>query len=1228
MKWTREQSEAIQNTRQSLLVSAAAGSGKTAVLAERAAHLVCDASNKCDVDGLLVVTFTNAAAAEMRARIESTLRKRLESSDDARLRRQLLLIDRAQISTLHAFCTSLLRQHFSVLGLDPGFRVLDEEEVSLIKHETARRLLDDRYETDADGEFQRFVDVYADGHDPQVLQQVVKMHDLMCSLVDRDGWLEQVTRSITEAAKARSLAKSRLGAQLGQIVTRWLGDLHERWKKLSGHHEYAANVREHLNSIEWWQRAFAHDGFDGLAREVAKFDPERLPGIRNGPPIGRKIGKLKAEMKKSPMLLFCRYTEQQWRDGLKSILPATSVLVDLVRDFDEAFAGAKRELRGVDFADLERFTLKVLRKSSTGDDLTPSPVAESCRRRFKHVLVDEYQDINQVQEAILQLVSGERNQFGVGDVKQSIYRFRLADPRRFLERYDALKAGGQMTNLDKSSEKRRRSPSHTPTLFDADDGPPGAVIDLSSNFRSRAPLLNVVNAVFERLMSSDAVEIEYDKSHRLQSGAIYPEAPNSFHGSPVEMHLLSDGTDAADDEDDDEPDVELDRTEREAAFVAQRLRQLIDSRVNVFEKQPDGTLAPRPLRYRDIVILMRSMKVKGRQVANVLRVAGIPVHTDSGSGFFDSMEVQDLIELLRLLDNQQQDIPLAAVLRSPLSGLADPEDCLARVRLAYDPRQVPFHQAVVRYAAEHSDELAAHLGEFLDRLRVWRAQAHQRPLAELIWHIYDQSGYLAFCSGMEDGQQRAANLLEFYERARQFGSFQRQGLSRFMKFLDDLAEQSDLGQPSVASEADDVVRVMSIHKSKGLEFPVVVVMDVGKKFNPADTRGSILVDRVAGIGLVVADEQKRIRYPSLAHVLVEQRIRQQMLAEEVRVLYVAMTRAREHLILVGTCAEKKVQDWRDEWGSHVGRLPPERVLGAGAMLDWLGPAAAAIHAQHPTDRIDITWHAERQVREWATRAERRAVLSDRQLRLARLEPLVPAPLVHPQAQRVIERLTRDYPHRRFTTLPAARSVGALTKTGRVAPAGSSDWHEPLVPFDIELRSPRCVLGTVKPSPTDIGSATHLVLEHLDFSRPCDRDDLKGQVAELVQRKLLERNVADVVDLDSIVWMMNTPVGALLRRNAQALFRELAIYFPLTLDSADPFDRTMVRGRADVVIPDRDGAVIVDYKTDAVTTQTVDARAEFYRPQLGQYRHAMGEILGEPVTKAVLVFLKPRVLREA
>ena len=897
--------------------------------------------------------------------------------------KQLLLLNRAQISTLHGFCTSFLRRHFHLIDLDPNFRVLDEEEVRLLKHETARDLLDERYESDETGQFQQFIDQYGTGDDQIVLRRVLHLHEMMCSVVDPDGWLNEKAKLIAQAKNAMPLVKSEYGKQLASTIRNWLDDIRARWLQLAGHiaeipglDPYDEYVNELLAAVDTWQEAFADGNFDALSKEIAQFDAGRLPSMKNAPPekeiVQAQIDAIRKEMKQGSIASQSRFTEQQWRDGLASIYPAAKVFVDLTRDFRKRFDQAKRELRGLDFSDLERLTLQILRQKSQGSALMPSPIARIYHKQLEHVLVDEYQDINEVQDAILGLVSrecvvGEKgavtNLFCVGDVKQSIYRFRLAAPGMFLRRYNRFREASSPLPLPPGegrgvgvTENRTASDSKRPltlTLSQGERGPEGAVIDLSSNLRSRGPLLEVINSVFERLMVEDAVDIEYDESHRLRPGATYPSENAEIFSQARRRnctcyhHLRRSASH-------DDATEDLDRTEREAAFIAQKISRLIQSGVNVAEKTADGSLKLRPIQYRDIVILLRSMKFKSEQCARILRDSGIPVHSESGTGFFGAMEIRDMLSLLRILDNQQQDVPLAAMLRSPLSGLAQPDDCLARIRLAYrDAQEIPFHRAVVLYAENQNDELAAQLKAILRDLSEWRRMAHQRPLAEVIWHIYDATGYLAFCAGMEDGQQRVANLIDFYERARQFGSFHRQGLSRFMQFLDSLAEQSDLGAPSVASEADDVVRIMSVHRSKGLEFPVVIVPDLGKKHNLQDAHGTVLVDRDVGIGLMVADEKLRVKYPSLAHALVQDRIKQQTLAEEMRVLYVAMTRAREHLILMGTSEESSLQQWRDEWAAHVGPLPSPRILAAGRMLDWIGPAAVMME-----QGIEIAWHGD------------------------------------------------------------------------------------------------------------------------------------------------------------------------------------------------------------------------------------------------------------------------------
>jgi ATP-dependent helicase/nuclease subunit A len=1296
--WTDAQWRGITTTGRSLLVSAAAGSGKTAVLAERCAHLVCDAADSCDVDELLVVTFTEAAAAEMKSRIGKALRARAAANPSDRLTRQLALLDRASISTLHGFCSRLLRQQFHLVGLDPAFGVLDADDAKLLRGDVARQLFADRYELDEKGEFSRLVDAYAEGDDARLARLVLHAHEMLTSLVDPEAWTDRALRRIREGAEAPKLTDTELGRELYDFVSAGLSSIAERCDAAiaqlgsgvdvrtpdsdtpsplpspggrgrkgrgsstpggepvtipplppgegggEGVHKRkgasAANnpfaryidlLKDHRSTLYLWERQLKENGIDALAAEVATFVPGKLPPVKNDVP-GKDAAKAAVDavrdaMKAGDWRDCLRFTTAEWRDGLNAILPHAEVFLGLVKQFGERYRMAKEAARAVDFSDLERLALKALRDPAVADSLSPSPAARDCHRRFRHVLVDEYQDINEVQDAILALVSRESlcgvpgvetNLFSVGDVKQSIYRFRLAEPTRFLERERRFR-GSEISNLKPEFSNPQSQ------IPDLKSNPPGEVIDLQANFRSRGPLLAAVNAVFERLMTADAADITYDASHRLHPGKTFPNPVNgecTFRGAPIELHLLPKKLDAAPEETEPAPDSncetdddasDLDRAEREALLVAQRIRQMMGldggTPTCVAETNADGTAGFRPLRFGDVVILLRSMKHKADEYAEVLEAAGVPVHSESSSGYFESMEVRDLLSLLALLDNQRQDVPLAAVLRSPLAGLERAEDALALIRIAYPPGKegLPFHEAARRYAAERDDALAGRLRAFFAKLAEWRSLAQRRPLADLVSAVYDDTGYLAYVGGLHNGRQRVANLLYLRERAAQFGSFHRQGLSRFLQFLESLREESDLGQPSVASEAEDVVRIMSVHRSKGLEFPVVFLPDLGKAINLQDCAGSVLVDRRAGLGVAVVDEAKRVRYPSLASMLVQNRLRQQALAEELRVLYVAMTRAQEHLVLVGTTGTESPARWAARWSGHNGPLPTDAVLGARTMLDWLGPVAAATTA---SDVFEVRVHDPADVLAWRHPSQRGGAAGERLRRLAALEPLDPPPAPHPIADEAIRRLTARYDFGPFARTAAARPMAEGT-AGRTAATLS--------------KSP-LLAGTTPPTGDEIGTATHTVLRHLDFRRPVDRESIAAQVQELVDRRLLSAAEAARVDTEAIAWLMASEVGGLLRENTTNLRRELPVYAasPVDADSTDPADRVMLRGRIDVLIPLADRSVLIDYKTDNVAAEQVPARADGYRAQVDAYAHTVEVMTGKPVDLK-LVFLRPRII---
>ena len=647
--------------------------------------------------------------------------------------------------------------------------------------------------------------------------------------------------------------------------------------------------------------------------------------------------------------------------------------------------------------------------------------------------------------------------------------------------------------------------------------------------------------------------------------------------------------------------------------------------MHIVDKNIDGTHIVRPLAYRDVVILLRATKFKSDQYAEILRRHDIPVHRDSGSGFFNTTEVRDMLALLKLIDNAQQDIPLAAVLRSPLLHLPDTESAFARIRIAYAGRDpfVPFHQAVTRYAAEQNDDLAAQLRTLLDTLTRWRTLSRLRPPAELIWRIFEETDYLTYCSGLENGEQRCANLRYFHERAKQFGTFDRQGLYRFVRFLEGLQAKRDIGMPSVLGAGEDVVRIMSVHHSKGLEFPVVFLPDLGKKINLASSSGRVLADRERHLGMAAVDESKQVRYPSLAYVLVQERLRQQLLAEELRVLYVATTRAKEHLILVGTCESGRCEKWTASHGTRIGPLPADMVLAANTMLDWIGSAAAAMRGGGDNGIETIT-HDAAEISAWIASPTGKRGLSPAQQSLAGLNPLTPPPSADPVADAVIERLEYQYAFAPFANLRAAIAVTEWAKRSR-EDASLTIPQTPLAPFAALSKSTSL-------NAADRGTATHLVLEHLDYSRPCRGEDLTQQIDRMVHTKLISPEQAAAVNRETIEWFVDGEIGQMIRNAAKGdVIRELAFNLALppdelsqTPNSSDPRDQIMLRGRIDLLIRQGDSFIVIDYKTDNISEDQIKARAAYYEPQVQIYRQAILEITRIPVSAVYLIFLSPRL----
>jgi len=1240
--WTAAQRAAIETTGQSVLVSAGAGSGKTAVLAARCAYLVSDARPPCNIDELLVVTFTDAAAAEMRQRIAQALRQRMAiAPNQGRIKYQLALLDSAHISTIHAFCRRLLNRYFAQADIDPQAPIMDPHDAALLRQETAQGVFEHLAEQEGRrGEaFLDLVAAYGAAGEGALQRLILKISDFLDSLPDPDDWIEE-TQARFKSARPAVLAKpwlEQLCDTLRAELAEQIRTVEKQLRNLSACpaylDEFLPPLSDYRDALEVWLEKLDSNPLpktiDGICTgAIADFKFSTIPAKRGR--MYKDLGEAEqAEFAAAQDLVkgvrdklykkrlaesFSRFTCADWAEGIARTAPHVRTLLTILQSVRKQYRAAKADLGVVDFGDLQRVTLDLLRDETTG-------IAARLRDDFRHVLVDEFQDVNPVQAEILRLISHESgakrpgNLFAVGDVKQSIYRFRLAEPRLFLQRHRAFQ---------KTDPK-------------ADRGAVGRAIHLVENFRSSREIITAINGVFEKIMAPDLGGIAYDEHAKLKYG---PDDAKPAGGPALELHTLQKLSRADDTGDDDTDALDWEQIEREAYVIAERI----------------GSLVEQGRRYGDIVILQRSMKLRTAVLARTLSQLDIPVFADGSGGFFESIEVLDMLALLSLLDNEQQDIPMAAVLRCPIFGEPLTDEQLAELRVALPDaeRSLPFHVAVRRYAEAGRDSiLKSRLVAILDQLRRWRHRSRRRPLADVLWQVYEESGYPARISGLRDGRQRRANLLQLHEYARQFGDFRRQGLHRFLQFIDTLRESgADLDAGTVATPAGNVVRIMTVHRSKGLEFPVVILGELGKQFNMADARGAILIDRRLGIGMQAVDVDRRITYPTLPHRLVARAVKDQSLAEELRILYVAMTRAKEKLILVGTGNPPKLSVSTTE---DDGPLPLLERQGAQGMLDWVAGAIAA----QPAGRVTLLSDPPNPEAVFAARH-----YSAEEMSTWRIEPHIPtkasqrlqklshmAPLGHPPvsagAQPVVDlvrrRLTTPYAGRAMTHIPAVVAASALKHRYMALhdiedPAAEWSAGEPRdakpAASARRFKTPDFLSRSRDPEPTSLGTWTHALLQRVDLARPCDKADLIRQRKELVSAGVLARDEAAAVDLDAIAWFFTTPLGQRLRQPSTRHLREWP--FTLGIDphrynpeagAGDTEDLVLVRGIIDLLFDTGEGWEILDYKTDNVRGENLQQRADLYAGQLRIYADAAEAVWKRRPKRCWLAFLTPRQIVE-
>lgn len=1226
MGWTPKQEEAITSRDQNLLVAAAAGSGKTSVLVERIVRRILD--DGIDIHKLLVVTFTKAAAAEMRARVGKAL---AEAANDPAKRqvaeRQLLLLNSAHISTLHSFCQSIIRQYFYRLELDPGFRLGSDTELKLLQAEVLEGLFAAKYDS-GDEAFYQLVNCYSSDRDDRKLASLVlRLYSFSRSHPWPSVWLDTLVEPY------RTCSESDIdGTDWAQLIQEKLAfelEPHFAWYEkmadLATHpgnpYEYHSLLVAEREQLRVVKAAFGDWRTLRQAMNNVIFErlpSKKMPGVSEEAKELFKKGRDRAKewIRKVNPVFFDRSPEDLLKD-MRQLVGSVSDLVRLVQDYDEAFAQAKRAKGIIDYNDLEHFTLQILRHRDAGPDhAVPSAVALELREKFAEVLVDEYQDTNEVQESIINLITSpdRPNRFMVGDVKQSIYRFRLAEPGLFLAKYQNYSQEGAA--LDRR-------------------------IDLSHNFRSDPTVLHGVNFLFRQLMTAAAAEMNYGIDEYLNPGAEYPRSAGRCVTGPVEVMLLDldgvagddgedatnveeDGVDEADEGEDGNPDIaELSRFEQEARLIARRIVELKEGNYEVFDKD----CGFRPIQWRDIVILLRAVSNKAAILLDAFREYGIPAYAEQGGGYFGATEVQVMLSLLNVIDNPRQDIYLAAVLRSPLVGLKAAQ--LAEMRLAGGKS---FLDAMEQYRQEgENDALRDKLANFADTLAKWRTQARRRGVAELIWQIFRDTGYYDYVGGLPGRALRQANLRALYDRARQYEATNFRGLFRFLRFIDRLkTEGADLAMARALGESEDVVRIMTIHKSKGLEFPVVFVADLGKDFNLKDTKAAVLCHKNYRLGLYRHLPDERVSYATLGWHAISHKLAMESRAEELRILYVALTRAREKLILVGTA--KRMQDKAIEWCYQVERqdekLPDGLIATASNYLDWLGPALVRhLHGQAlreygacetspvPTAFCDdqSAWDIKvYTVADFTFRGGETPADTETLARIARLEPVDAGT----GTDFVAKRLQWQYNCTEAVFTPAKLSVSEIKRrfqdedTAVVNPS----WHPPTI-----SARPAFIQAEGKLTAAEYGTIMHTVMQHIDIYGDTTPDGIVAQLDSLMSRELLLPEQVAAIDARAVALFYDSALG---RRMKEAAWHKREMAFSLMVPAERYYpnlagcdEKIFIQGIADCLFADGDGLVLIDYKTDRVKDGA--ELVSRYRVQLELYAEAIEKILGKPVKEIYL-----------
>lgn len=1264
MKFTPEQQRVIELHNSNILVSAAAGSGKTAVLVERIIRMICDGEHPADIDRLLIVTFTNAAAAEMRERIAAGITARLEADPgNEHIQKQSALLHNAQITTIDSFSLFLIRNHFNEIGLDPDFRVADEGEIKLLQQEVLAQLLEDAYAgqfvPEAPEQFHACVEYFCPGGRESVLEQhILNLSRYAGSFPWPAEWLEE-RKNDYAAGDMEALVHSDYGQYLTERVNRTVEGCLEKLQEVKrlcelpdGPYMYGELTDAEIEQLE---RLTSCKDLEEQAAKVPAVTFARLPSKKDDSvdPAKRELAKA---IRNSVKDTLSDLSESYFKTPLelaveqgKACREPLRMLLDLVLEFDRRLLAAKQERHLIDFSDMEHYALQILLKrekveetGGTGTDhaetkyrIVPSDVAMEYRQYFQEILIDEYQDSNLVQEYLLSAISGEEegryNRFMVGDVKQSIYKFRLARPELFLEKYDIYQETGDLCR-----------------------------IDLAKNFRSRIQVVDAVNGVFSRIMSREIGGIAYDDKAALYPGAVYPEQEDPAYGSEL---LLIRKPEKGEREESGIGEqhaegvgvlVDYDNVRQlEALAIATRIKQLKGS-LQVMEKST-GEL--RPVRYSDMVILLRTTSGWDEEFKKILEQQGIPVYITSKTGYFGALEVQELLQFLRVLDNPRQDIPLFGVMQSVFGGFTQEE--IAQIRSGgegHSRKRMTLYEALKEVAqsgrtVEEGEEISAgeSAGEeaelsqkadtFLQRIGHYRDLTPFTSIRDLLQRILDDYDYLNYVTALPTGSKRRANVEMLLTKASAFEKTSYFGLFHFIRYMEQLEKYDvDYGEADTLDENADVVRIMSIHKSKGLEFPVVFVSGLSKRFNMQDANQSLIVDMDLGVAVDYVDSVRRIKNKTLRRAVLSAKMKEDNLAEELRVLYVALTRAREKLILTSVL-EKAEEKWELSQMTGQEKLTYLDFCEAGSYMDFLLPILPKTGIAVKTLRTEDL--AAEELGEQLRMGDRRE-----QLRLIACgeTPLTGDPEENERKLMYLrERFAYQYPHPGLQKLYTKTTVSEL-KIAAMAEKDEAAFHtfeeKGVVPYIPGFRREQeKVSGAVR------GNAFHRVMELLDFMyvfvesglfekcpgdyetyrKRLDAERLKNRLEEFLQRETislrLTEEYAKAVSLPKILNFLEQELAYRMWRAQEQglLYREQPFVLGIDAKRLDPDlpegEKVLIQGIIDVFFIEDGEIVLLDYKTDVI--DSLEALWNRYNVQIQYYEEALTKLMQMPVKERIL-----------